>query len=458
MNKITYLAVFVIGALCTYLVYEGLPFQQKQALPQLDVNPSRYEPIASGPIVIRGATLYDGLGGVTQDTDILLESGKIKSIGEGIQVPDGTLTIDGTGKYVTPGLIDIHTHLGTATMPYSTGDVSNWDVNEATGAVKPEVRAEHAIWPQDPSFATTLAGGVTTLQVLPGSSNLFGGLGVVLKNVPAPTAQAMKFPGASFGLKMACGENPKGYGDEGKEPGSRMGNVAMQRQAWLDAQAYEQEYRAGKRQRDLGLEVLVAAMKGDVKVHVHCYRSDDMATMMDMANEFGFKIAAFHHAVEAYKISALLKENGACSAVWSDWWGYKLEALDGIQENAAFLDAAGACVAMHSDFASVGQMLPIETAKAIAAGRRAGLEISTAHALTWITSNPAKILGLEDQIGSLETGKNADVVLWSGDPFSIYSRADQVFIDGAVVYDRLDPKRRPVTDMMTGQPAAEDKP
>ncbi|MBL4612883.1 MAG: amidohydrolase [Emcibacter sp.] len=457
MKKYLLLAVFLLGLGSTYIINEIRSNTTETLVTSLDVNPSTYKPIAFVPVVIRGVTLLDGVGGQAQNVDILLERGQIKLIGEGIDAPQSSMEIDGTGRYITPGLIDVHTHLGTASLPYTTGDVSNWDVNEATNAMTPHVRAEHAISPQDPSLFAALAGGVTTFQVLPGSSNLVGGLGVVMKNVPAPTPQAMKFPDAPYGLKMACGENPKSYGEQDKAPGSRMGNVALQRQAWIDAKTYDADYRAGKRSRDLGLETLAAALKGDVNIHIHCYRADDMATMIDMAHEFGFQITAFHHAVEAYKIPDLLRENDICSVVWSDWWGFKLEALDGIQENAAFLEAAKACVVIHSDLPVIGQMLVVETAKALAAGRRAGLSLSTAEALRWVTINPAKLLGIADKVGSLEVGKNADVVLWSGDPFSIYSRVDQVFIDGAVVYDRHDPDHIPVSDMLTGQSALEGR-
>jgi len=424
--------------------------------PQIDVNPTTYSRLVVDPVLIKNIILLDGLGGEKAGVDLILGAGKIQSVGSDLIAPENASVIEGKGRYITPGLIDVHTHLGTATMPYSTGDVDNWDVNEATGAITPHVRAEHAVWPQDPSFSAALAGGVTTVQVLPGSSNLIGGLGVVLKNVPAATVQAMKFPQATYGLKMACGENPKGYGKEGQAPGSRMGNVALQRQAWIDANTYDADYHSGRQPRDLGKETLAAALRGEVKVHVHCYRADDMATMMDMATEFGFQIAAFHHAVEAYKIPKLLRNNGICSAVWSDWWGFKMEAMDGIQENAAFVSASGACAVIHSDHAIVGQMLMVEVAKALAAGRRAGLDITTAEALQWVTINPAKALGLDDRIGSLEVGKNADVVLWSGDPFSIYSKADHVFIDGAEVYNRQ-LMEGPRSDFMIGQPAAGDK-
>ena len=265
---------------------------------------------------------------------------------------------------------------------------------------------------------------------------------------------------------MACGENPKyNYGDNGRFPSSRMGNMAGYRDAFLEAQRYLQEweaYEGGKGdeppKRDLKMDTLAGVLRGDIKVHIHCYRADEIAELLDLAREFGFRITAFHHAVEAYKIPELLRQSGTCAAVWSDWWGYKQEAFDAIRENAAFLDAAGACVMMHSDSGIVGQRLVLETSKAMAAGQRAGLDIRKEHAITWVTSVPARAMGLGDRIGTLETGRNADLVIWSGDPFSVYTLADQVFIDGALAYDRMDPRRQPTSDLDAGLPATRSQP
>jgi imidazolonepropionase-like amidohydrolase len=186
---------------------------------------------------------------------------------------------------------------------------------------------------------------------------------------------------------------------------------------------------------------------------MHCYRADEMAMMLDMAKEFHFKIAAFHHATEAYKIVPLLKESGTCVAVWADWWGFKEEAYDGVRANAAFVDAGGGCVMLHSDAPISGERLTLDAALAMAAGRRAGVNFPEEHVIEWLTINPARALRLEAEIGSLEPGKHADVVLWSGDPFSVYTRADMVFIDGAIVFDRADPTRQATSDFELGQPA-----
>ncbi|MFQ5348726.1 MAG: amidohydrolase family protein, partial [Rhodothalassiaceae bacterium] len=195
---------------------------------------------------------------------------------------------------------------------------------------------------------------------------------------------------------------------------------------------------------------------GKIRVQMHCYRGDEMAQVIDMSKEFGYQVAAFHHAVEAYKVADLLAENGICAAMWADWWGFKLEAYDGIRENIPFVDQAGACAIVHSDSAIGIQRLNQEAAKALADARKAGLKITKAHAWTWLSYNPAKALGIEDKTGSLEPGKNADVVLWSGDPFSVYTRADEVFIDGALIWDRKDPAHQPVSDFELGQPGEGD--
>jgi imidazolonepropionase-like amidohydrolase len=372
--------------------------------------------------------------------------------------------VDATGKWVTPGIIDAHSHLGVYASP---GVQANEDGNEMTNPVTAEVWAEHAVWPHDPQFPLALAGGVTAMQILPGSGNLIGGRSVTIKNVPALHVDQMKFPGAPYGLKMACGENPKAvYGEKGRAPMTRMGNVAGYRRAWIDAAEYRRswdEYRQKNKDkdapakdakdskppvRDLSKETLAGVLAGEILIQNHCYRADEMLTMIDIAREFGFKIAAFHHAVEAYKIADVLAREGICSDIWADWWGFKMEALDGIRENAAILQKAGACVVIHSDSADGIQRLNQEAAKAMAAGNRMGMTIRPEDAIRWITINPAKSIGVGDQTGSLEVGKMADVVIWSGNPFSVYSRAEKVYIDGALIFDRG--KLQPRTDFEVG--------
>jgi len=428
-----------------------------------DPFPSTYAPYPGVPTAIRGATAFDGEGGRIDNATVILADGTVQAVGgPELPIPAGADVIDGTGKFVTPGIIDVHSHLGDYPSP---GVDANSDGNEATSPVRPEVWAEHSVWPQDPGFSRALMnGGVTTLQILPGSANLFGGRSVVLKNVPARTVQGMKFPGAPYGLKMACGENPKRvYGSKGNMPGTRMGNIALTRQTWAKAQKYKREWDAYHKEggkipeRDLAMDTLKEVLEGKILVHNHCYRADEMANMIDLSKEFGYRIAAFHHAVEAYKIADLLAANGICAAMWADWYGFKMEAYDGVKENIPLVHNAGACAIVHSDDANGIQRLNQEAAKALADGQRAGLpNLSEAIAWEWLSANPAKALGIFEKTGSLRPGKMADVVLWNGDPFSIYSRPERVWIDGALMYDANDPRRRPVSDFELGQPGEGD--
>jgi imidazolonepropionase-like amidohydrolase len=418
---------------------------------------STYTPFPSRTTLIRNATILTASGPAIERGSILLLDGKIAAVGPAVTAPADALIIDAAGKWVTPGVIDTHSHLGVYAAP---GIESLSDGNESTGPNTAEVSAEHSLWPQDPQFGLALAGGVTTMQILPGSANLFGGRGVTVKNVPSRTAEGMKFPGAPYGLKMACGENPKRvYGSRNTAPQTRMGNVAGYRRAWQAASEYRDSLRRWKAAgsdpekrpaRNLQLETLAEVLDGEILVHNHCYRADEMATMINIANEFGYKIASFHHAVEAYKIRDLLAENNICASMWADWWGFKLEAYDGIRENIALVDQAKGCAIVHSDDANGIQRLNQEAAKALGAGIEAGLKIERADAVKWFTINPAKALGIDKVTGSLEPGKSADVVIWTSDPFSVYSRAERVFIDGALMYDRTDPNKQPRRDFETG--------
>ena len=421
--------------------------------------PSTYKAYPGVPTLVRNVTVYDGEGGRIENGSVLFAEGKIVSVSgplADLAAPAGTVTIDGTGKWVTPGIIDVHSHLGDYPSP---GVDAHSDGNEATGPVRSEVWAEHSVWPQDPGFSRALAnGGITTLQILPGSANLFGGRSVVLKNVYSRTVQGMKFPGAPYGLKMACGENPKRvYGGRTQMPSTRMGNMAVNRQTWIRAAEYKRKLDKGETvTRDLQLETLAGVLSGEILVQNHCYRADEMAQVIDMSKEFGYKISAFHHAVESYKIADLLKENGICSAMWADWWGFKMESYDAINENIPLVAQAGACAIVHSDDPNGIQRLYQEAAKALADGRRMGINITDEVAWEWLSYNPAKALGIADRTGSLKPGKMADVVLWNGNPLSVYTRPEKVWIDGALLYDANDPKRRPVSDFELGQPGEGD--
>ena len=318
-----------------------------------DPYPSTYKAYPAAPTAIRGATILDGEGGKIEHGVVFMSGGKITSVGgPDVAIPADVVVYDGTGKYVTPGIIDIHSHLGVYPSP-SVDALS--DGNEATSPVRPEVWAEHSVWPQDPGFSRALVnGGITSLQILPGSANLFGGRSVVLKNVYARTVQAMKFPGAPYGLKMACGENPKRvYGSRGQMPQTRMGNMAVNRGTWAKAVEYKKKLDKGEAvTRDIAMDTLAGVLAGNILVQNHCYRADEMAQMIDLSKEFGYKITAFHHAVESYKIADLLKANGICSAMWADWYGFKMESYDAIPENIALVQNEGACAIVHSDDAN----------------------------------------------------------------------------------------------------------
>lgn len=434
--------------------------------PPTDPYPSTYAPYPSSPTLITGATILTGTGERIDNGSILLEGGKITAVGADIAAPEGATVIDAAGKWVTPGIIDIHSHLGNYPSP-STDSTS--DGNEAVSPDTSYVWTEHSVWPQDAGFTRALAGGVTAMQILPGSANLFGGRSAVLKNVPARTVQDMKFPGAPYGLKMACGENPKRvYGEQGG-PSTRMGNFAGYRSSWIEARDYKkqwddywdayEEWDPGGDEdapeapsRDLKLETLAGALSGDIRVNMHCYRGDEMVQVLDMAKEFGYRVTTFHHAIEAYKVADILAENDVCAAVWADWGGFKLEAYDTVKENAALVNAQeGGCTVIHSDSAEGIQRLNQEAAKAMAAGRRMGMDLPEEAVMSWLTVNPAKAMGIDDQTGSLEEGKMADVVVWNRNPFSVYAMAEKVFIDGALLYDRDDPKRSPRVDFELGQ-------
>ena len=423
---------------------------------------SNYKPLASERTLIKSVNLYDGLGNEFSNFDVLFDNGIIEEIGK--DIVDGNATIiDAKGKWLTPGIIDIHSHMGVYPAP---GVRTSSDGNEATSPITAEVWAEHSVWTQDPQFSLALKGGVTAFHVLPGSANLMGGRGATFKNIPRNTIHDMKFPGAPHSLKMACGENPKRvYGNRGSAPSTRMGNMAGYRKAWINASDYQRrknEYTSKSDEakelidppkRNLELDTLAGVLDGEILVQNHCYRADEMAMMIEMSKEFDYKITAFHHAVEAYKIADLLADEGICGALWADWWGFKHEAYDMVPANIAIVDQARGgkgCAIVHSDDEVGIQHLNQEAAKALSAGLRAGYEISKARAIKWITSNPAKAAGILDQTGTIEIGKDADLVIWSKNPFSVYALAEYVFIDGAEAFVRGEKQTQPVTDFDLG--------
>lgn len=419
-------------------------------------------------IVLRGGTIWTASGARYERGYVVMKDGRISALGEGAppEVP-GAVVLDVAGRHITPGIIDTHSHLGVYPSP---GANAHGDGNEATRPTTPGVWAEHSIWPQDPGFRLAIAGGVTTMQILPGSANLIGGRGVIVRSIPARGGRAMRFPGAPETVKMACGENPKRvYGEKGQAPATRMGNLRGQRQAFLDAASYRRAWQEYDKKlaaatpsegdkpkkpkkgatppeppkppdRDLDKETLVGILDGRFLPQVHCYRSDDMLSFLQLADEFGFSVRSFHHATEAYKIRDILASKGVAASVWADWWGFKLEAFDAIPEGAALVDEAGGRAIIHSDSATGIQRLNQEASKAYSAGIRSGVEVTEEDAIRWITINPAWALGIDKETGSLEPGKRADVVIWDKHPLSVYARPERVFVDGLLRYDLSKPE------------------
>ncbi len=421
------------------------------------------------PIVIRGATVLTATGQRFDKGTVVIDKGTLRYVGDGeAPVPAGAIEVDGTGKVVTPGIIDAHSHIGVYAAPDAR---AHQDGNEMTAVSTPQARAEYGYWPQDPQIERALAGGITSALILPGSGNLIGGRGYTVVMRPARTAREAAFPGAPPTVKMACGENPKRIHGEKGGPMTRMGEYAAFRAAFVEAanyvakQAAYEKFRAlwnekrvrsaeieGKRKDktrkipgelapepppiDLRLETLASVLRGDMLVQIHCYRADEMANLIAVADEMGFSIRSFHHALEAYKIRDLLVAKGIAVSTWADWWGFKLEAYDGIPENAALVTEQGGRVTIHSDSAIGIQRLNQEAGKAQAAGRRAGIAIDDDTALRWITANPAWVLGIDSVTGTLEPGKRADIVVWNASPFSVYARADLVIVGGQIAYDR----------------------
>jgi imidazolonepropionase-like amidohydrolase len=405
---------------------------------------------AEPPIVIQNATILTVTNGTVRGS-ILFENGKISAIGEKVLVPPGATVVDGAGKYVMPGIIDCHSHIMIEA------------VNEGSVSVSSMVGIGDVLNPEDIAIYRALAGGVTSANILHGSANSIGGKTMVMKMRWGKNAEEMKFEGALPGLKFALGENPKRAGNAAggrgavttnlRYPATRMGVEDVIREAFNDAKAYQAGWAAYDAKtargetpippaRDLKLEPLVEVLEGKRLVHAHCYRQDEILMLLRVADEFGFKIRTLQHALEAYKVAREIAAHGAGVSTFSDWWAYKMEAQDAIPYNAAILMRKGVLVSLNSDDPELIRHLDKEAAKTMKYGG-----LNETEALSLITINPAKQLMIEKRVGSLEVGKDADVLLYDGHPLSNFSKVLKVWIDGHEYFDRdRDIEGRPKRD------------
>jgi len=386
--------------------------------------------------VIKNAIVMTVTHGNIKNGAIYIKDGKIAAVGENVNAPAGATVIDASGKYVTPGIVDSHSHIAL-----------DDDVNEATSPITPHMMMKDAFDYQDKAIYRALAGGVTTSLLLHGSANMIGGQAIVIKHKYGLSRDELLFPNAPRSIKFASGENPKRvYGNRDQLPSTRMGNFAVQREALVQAQDYMREWDAYNEKvkrgdkdasapkRDLKMEALADVLRGKLMVQIHCYRADEFLTEIAMAHEFGYKIRAFHHALEAYKVPEKLASENIAIATFADWWGYKQEAWDAIPWNAVMSMRKGVRVAIKSDSEDYTRRLNQEAAKTMRYGGATEEE-----ALKMITLNPAWIVGVDDRVGSIEVGKDADLVIWEGYPLSSYSVPEKVLIDGDVYFDRALP-------------------
>ena len=387
--------------------------------------------------LIRNATVLTVTRGTLQNTDVLLRNGKIAAIGKDLNASANARVIDATGKYVMPGIIDCHSHSMLDT------------INEGTLAVTSMVRTSDVLNVTDVDLYRELAGGVTTLNLLHGSANPIGGLNTVVKIKYGRPAEEFIFPGAMPGIKFALGENvkrsstPNQPGVTRRYPNTRMGVEETIRDAFTRARDYKRtwdEYRTAVAKgnkslipprRDLQLEPLVEILEGKRYVHAHCYIASEILMLINLADEFGFKIRTFQHVLEGYKVAKEIARHGAGASTFADSWAYKIEAYDAIAYNTAIMTRAGIVVSVNSDSDERARRLNIDAAKAMHFG-----DLTEEQALKLITLNPAIQLGIQDRVGSIEVGKDADVAIWNGHPFSVYSRVDTTFVDGDIFFDR----------------------
>ncbi|HEX7050838.1 MAG TPA: amidohydrolase family protein [Longimicrobiales bacterium] len=452
--------LFEQGTHITTVVVDGRAFEMAEAGRQMasrrrgdDDDDAEESPWPTGPIVpmarirgpyrndpvtlIRDGTVLTVTNGVIEGGDVLIRDGKIAAIGRDLDAPDGATIVDATGMYVTPGIIDAHSH--------AAADA----INEGSVNVSAMVGMKDVINPEDPSIYRALAGGVTTINLLHGSANPIGGRNAVLKLRWGADAEDLIFDAAPPGIKFALGENVKRDRNPDRYPTTRMGVQDVVRQAFLDAQAYMrewEEYEALRREnpdaipprRDLKLETLAEILRGERLVHSHSYRADEILQLMRTAEEFGVRIATFQHVLEGYKIADEIAAHGAGASTFSDWWAYKVEAYDAIPYNAAIMTKRGVVVSINSDSDEEMRHLNQEAAKTMKWGG-----LTREEALKLVTLNPAIQLRIDDYVGSLEVGKDADVVVWKGDPLSMMGVPQKTYVDGVLYFDReLDRERQ----------------
>ena len=395
------------------------------------ISPNLLLAQAKTEVLIRNATVLTAVRGTLENTDILIENGKIAKIGKNLKAASNAKIIDGSGKFVSPGIIDCHSH----TMMDA--------VNEFSFSVTSMARIRDVLNPTDISIYRALAGGVTTANLLHGSANAIGGQNTVVKFKYGKPVEDFPIPDALPGIKFALGENPKRTnfnptpGAAFRYPRTRMGVMEVIRDAFVRARDYQKQwddFRAKKTtiqpRRDLELEPLVEVLEGKRLVHAHGYRSDEHLNLMLIADEFGFKVATLQHGLEAYKIAPEIAKRGTGASIFSDYWGYKLEAYDSIPYNASILWKAGVNVSINSDSDERMRRLNLDAAKVVKTG------VPEEDALKMITINPAKQLGIDKRTGSIEVGKDADLVIWTAHPFSVYARPETTMIEGEIYFDR----------------------
>ncbi len=398
-----------------------------------------------GTIFIKNATVMTVTHGNIEHGSILIRDGKIADVGANLTAPAGATVIDATGQYVIPGIIDCHSHIAV-----------DGSVNEGGMAVSSIANIKDVLNPEDINIYLDLSGGVTVANVLHGSANPIGGQTVVIKLRWGKPASDLPFEGALPGIKFALGENPKESnfqpppGIPQRYPATRLGVEEVIRQAFIEAREYKKTWdnyntrkAAGEAnliapRKDDRLEPLVEVLEGKRYVHAHCYRADEILMLIRVANEFGFKVRTFQHVLEGYKVADEIAAMGSGGSTFSDWWAYKVEAFDAIPYNAALMTERGVVVSINSDDAQEARQLNIEAAKGMKYGG-----MSANDALKLITLNPAIQLGIDNRVGSIDTGKDADLVIYNHDPLSVYAVVQKTMIDGVFLFRPAERHRRP---------------